>query len=57
MPAEIIQFVPKPNPNRDNTLGQCGPCESATLTIAELPEKAPYNGAGIDGMGLEKEPT
>lgn len=47
--ADIIQFVPRPNPNRQREL------ERQAIEIANeaFPQVfVPYNGEGIDGMNL-----
>lgn len=60
MTAEIIQFVPRPNPNRQLTLEQqaIGIVDfiNGLTAIDNSNHSILYNGEGIDGM-LPKEPA
>lgn len=46
MSAEIIQFIPRPNPNREKQL------EARAIEIANaaFPSVFAFDGSGIDGM-------
>ena len=63
MSAEIIQFVPRPNPDRERKLAEEAAkiltpfVETVGFTDTSPSEMVPYHGAGIDGMGLGKEPA
>jgi len=71
MTAEIIQFIPKPNPKLTEAIdtakvmigeGKCAEpnCArgfSGCSAKGCLFETVPYGGKGIDGMNLEKDPA
>ena len=53
MTAEIIQFVPRPNPNRKTLEQQAQELAKEFNRMAEEGTEVvaiPYGGAGIDGM-------
>lgn len=53
MSAEIIQFVPRPNPDRERKLAE--EAEKILAPFVEttgFTEIVPYEGKGIDGMEL-----
>jgi hypothetical protein len=60
MSAQIIQFIPRPNPNRKPLEKQAAEILSQidTASVAGIPtaEMIPYHGAGIDGMKFEAPP-
>jgi hypothetical protein len=65
MSADIIQFVPRPNPNRQEQERQA----MELINIALMGESTmigmepvihieiPYGGQGIDGMGFDTAPS
>jgi hypothetical protein len=63
MSAEIIQFVPRPNPDRERKLAEEAAkiltpfVETTGFTDTSPSEMIPYHGTGIDGMDLGKEPA
>jgi hypothetical protein len=63
MTAEIIQFVPRPNPDRDRKLAEEAAkilqpfVETTGFTDTAPSEMIPYGGQGIDGMKLDQDPA
>ena len=63
MTAEIIQFIPRPNPDRDRKLAEeaakiLAPfVETTGYTDTPPCEMAPLGGAGIDGMWKDADPA
>ena len=57
MTAEIIQFVPRPNPDRERKLAEEAAKILKPFVDTSPSEMIPYHGAGIDGIDLGKEPA
>ena len=63
MTAEIIQFIPRPNPDRDRKLAEeaakiLAPfVETTGYTDTSPSEMIPFGGQGIDGMDLGPKPA
>jgi len=52
MTAEIIQFVPRPNPDRERKLA-----EEAAKILNPFVETAGYTESGIDGLWKDTDPA
>ena len=63
MTAQIIQFIPRPNPDRDRKLAEEAAkiltpfVETTGYTDTSPSEMIPYHGAGIDGMWKDTDPA